>query len=107
MCVAGRQLLYAFAAENGVMVRRYGKLLVATSEAERPRLEAIMMTARQNGVDDLRPMTKDDVRVLEPELRRSLPLALDGCDRQSRPDGGAGGTRRHSWRNDRAGHHGH
>jgi L-2-hydroxyglutarate oxidase LhgO len=68
MCVAGRQMLYAFAAENGVMVRRYGKLLVATSEAERPRLEAIMTTARQNGVDDLRPMTKDDVRVLEPEL---------------------------------------
>lgn len=67
-CVAGKELLYRFADENGVAVRRCGKLLVATSEAEVPRLAAIAATAARNGVHDLVPLTGQQARALEPEL---------------------------------------
>ena len=68
MCVAGKHMLYHFAEEAGVAVRRCGKLLVATSEAELPRLAAIAATAARNGVDDLVELTGAEARALEPEL---------------------------------------
>ncbi len=67
-CVAGKQALYRFCAENGVTARRCGKLLVAADEAEIPRLEAIMANARQSGVEDLVPLTVAEARALEPEI---------------------------------------
>lgn len=68
MCVAGKQQLYRFCTENGIAHARCGKLLVATEEIEIARLEAIAANAKQNGVDDLRKLTADDVRALEPEV---------------------------------------
>ena len=68
LCVAGKELLYRFCAENGVAHRRCGKLLVATREDEVGKLEAIAANAALNGVDDLRRLTADDVRALEPQV---------------------------------------
>jgi len=68
LCVAGKQQLYRFCAENGVAHARCGKLLVATQDAEIAKLEGIAKTAAANGVDDLRRMTADEVGVLEPEV---------------------------------------
>jgi L-2-hydroxyglutarate oxidase LhgO len=50
LCVEGRDRLYAFCAEHDVPHRRCGKLVVATSEAERPELEQLHARARTNGV---------------------------------------------------------
>jgi L-2-hydroxyglutarate oxidase LhgO len=68
LCVTGRDLLYRFADENGVCVRRCGKLLVATSEAELPRLHSIAQTAARNGVGDLQWLSAAQARALEPEV---------------------------------------
>ncbi len=68
LCVSGKAMLYAFCDENGVAARRCGKLLVATSEAELPRLDAIAQTAAQNGVGDLVRLGATDVHALEPEV---------------------------------------
>ncbi len=68
LCVAGKELLYRFCADNGVAHRRCGKLLVATQSDEIPKLEAIAATAAKNGVGDLQQLTVDDVRALEPEV---------------------------------------
>jgi L-2-hydroxyglutarate oxidase LhgO len=68
LCVAGKELLYRFLAENGVAHRRYGKLLVATQPDEVARLEAIAKTAAANGVCDLVALTGEEARRLEPEL---------------------------------------
>jgi L-2-hydroxyglutarate oxidase LhgO len=67
-CVRGRDMLYAFAAEHGVGIRKCGKLLVATSDAELGRLAAIRDTAGANGVSDLVELSADDAKVLEPEV---------------------------------------
>ena len=68
LCVAGKELLYKFCEENGVAAKRVGKLLVATADAELPRLKTIAETAAKNGVGDLVAMTADEARALEPEV---------------------------------------
>ncbi len=68
-CIEGKELLYAFAAENGVTEKRLGKLLIATSPAEIPKLGSIAANARASGVDDLIPLTPVQARTLEPELQ--------------------------------------
>jgi L-2-hydroxyglutarate oxidase LhgO len=68
LCVAGKELLYRFAQENGVPCKRYGKLLVATSGDDVPRLAAIARTAAANGVGDLIALSGAEARRLEPEL---------------------------------------
>ena len=68
LCVEGRDLLYHFAAENGVAVRRTGKLIVAASDAEIAKLNAIANAARANGVADLTALSATDARALEPEI---------------------------------------
>jgi len=68
LCLPGRQMLYEFCAENGVAHDRCGKLLVATTDAEIPKLEAIAASAIRCGVDDLQRLTADDVRAVEPEV---------------------------------------
>jgi L-2-hydroxyglutarate oxidase LhgO len=67
-CVAGKQLLYAYCVLHGVPHRRCGKLIVATSEAQRATLEKIRAQAVANGVDDLRWLDGAAVRAMEPEV---------------------------------------
>ncbi|MFC5355599.1 NAD(P)/FAD-dependent oxidoreductase [Azospirillum himalayense] len=68
LCVAGREALYAFCREHGVEHRRIGKLIVATDDSQRPRLEAIRAQAAANGVDDLYEISAADAKALEPNL---------------------------------------
>jgi L-2-hydroxyglutarate oxidase LhgO len=68
LCVRGKELLYAFCAENNVPHARCGKLLVATQESQLPKLAAIRATAEKNGVTDLEPLGGNAARALEPEL---------------------------------------
>lgn len=68
LCVAGKQKLYTYCAERGVTARNVGKLLVATSEAQLPKLNAIKANAERCGVTDLRWMMADEVRAIEPEV---------------------------------------
>ncbi len=68
LCVEGKHMLYQFCQENGVAHQPITKLLVATSEAQLPKLKAIQETAIKNGVTDLQPLTAAAARKLEPEL---------------------------------------
>ena len=74
LCVRGKTMLYDFARENGVAHAAISKLLVATSEAQVPKLAAISETARRNGVDDLQPLTASEARKLEPEVACAAAL---------------------------------
>jgi L-2-hydroxyglutarate oxidase LhgO len=69
LCVQGKHMLYGFCEENGVTVRRCGKLLVATRPEELDKLADIGRTAKANGVDDLVALTGEEARRLEPEAK--------------------------------------
>ena len=68
LCVKGRHLLYAYCAEKGVAHKKIGKLIVATSQEEIPKLTDILQKARVNGVDDMELLTAEQAMALEPAL---------------------------------------
>lgn len=68
LCVAGRGALYAYADAHGVPCRRVGKLVVATSEAERKTLADIADRATENGVADIEMLGAAEAKALEPAL---------------------------------------
>jgi L-2-hydroxyglutarate oxidase LhgO len=68
LCVAGRERLYAYVAAHGVAHRRCGKLIVANGSAQQAKLEGIHAQALANGVDDVRRLSGDEARALEPAV---------------------------------------
>lgn len=68
MCVAGKQMLYAYCDAHGVPYRRCGKLIVATAKNEDEKLASIRSHAAANGVDDLQVLSAAEARALEPAL---------------------------------------
>jgi L-2-hydroxyglutarate oxidase LhgO len=68
LCVEGRRRLYAFCESHGVPHGKIGKLIVATSEAERGKIEAIARQGAINGVEGLRLLDRAEAVALEPNL---------------------------------------
>jgi L-2-hydroxyglutarate oxidase LhgO len=68
LCVEGKEQLYRFCAANGVGHKRCGKLLVATAPDQTAKLEAIGRNARENGVEDLIPLSPAEVGRIEAEV---------------------------------------
>jgi L-2-hydroxyglutarate oxidase LhgO len=68
LCVKGRAMLYDYCAERGIGHQRCGKLIVATNEAQVAQLQGIIAKAVANGVHDLVLLTREQARVLEPQL---------------------------------------
>ncbi len=74
LCVAGRHALYAFCESHGVPFERIGKLIVATDAEQIPSLDAVAEKARANGVDDLRAVSRDELREIEPNVAAAAAL---------------------------------
>ena len=74
VCVAGRELLYRYLGERGLPHKACGKLIVATSEAQKPALETIMTRAKASGVDTLRWLSRAEAKAMEPEVRCEIAL---------------------------------
>ncbi|HEY7992145.1 MAG TPA: NAD(P)/FAD-dependent oxidoreductase [Stellaceae bacterium] len=73
-CVAGRDLLYDYAAKRGVAHRRTGKLVVATDPGQTAALHALKENAERNGVADIRLLTPAEARVIEPQVACAAAL---------------------------------
>jgi L-2-hydroxyglutarate oxidase LhgO len=69
-CVEGRHLLYDYVSCRKVGHKRIGKLIVA-AQNQAEKLETLYRTGLANGVSDLRLISGDEARALEPAL---------GCD---------------------------
>lgn len=67
MCLAGNRSMTEFAQEYGIAHEKCGKLIVATSDAEVGRLDALAERAAANGVD-CRLITMDEAREFEPHV---------------------------------------
>jgi L-2-hydroxyglutarate oxidase len=50
LCVEGKHLMLQFCEKHGIRVDRCGKVIVATSDAELPRLQSLYERGRANGV---------------------------------------------------------
>lgn len=66
-CAAGVAATRAFCAEHGLPMETCGKLIVATDEAELPRMEALEARARANGIE-IERLSGEEARKLEPNI---------------------------------------
>ncbi len=69
IAVSGCRLMIRFCEEHGVAFEMSGKVIVATSEEERPRLHALLERGRENGVLGLRAITAEELQEIEPHCR--------------------------------------
>lgn len=65
-CTSGRDALYSFCAEHGIAHERCGKIVVATSDAEIPALDALEQRGRENGLQGLERLDARGLRNYEP-----------------------------------------
>ena len=63
LCARGKMLLYEFCESHGVPHRRIGKLIVGNIGQEN-QLGTIATSARDNGVNDLQPLTRAQIMAL-------------------------------------------
>ncbi|AWL42076.1 MULTISPECIES: L-2-hydroxyglutarate oxidase [unclassified Streptomyces] len=66
LCVRGVSLLRAYCQERRLPYQEIGKLVVAVREDELGRMEDLYQRARSNHVPDLRRISKDEIREIEP-----------------------------------------
>jgi L-2-hydroxyglutarate oxidase LhgO len=67
-CVRGNILTYEFCKAHNVPHRNTGKLVVAATPAEGPKLTALMENARKNGVEGLSIVDRAGIRAREPHI---------------------------------------
>lgn len=65
-CVNGRKELVRFAREHNIKHDICGKLIVATNSAELPHMEKIWNHGVQNEIEDMRRVTADEIKEIEP-----------------------------------------
>ncbi len=67
-CVAGAARLIRYCEEKGIPYRLCGKVVVATSPDEVPRLQELFRRGQANGVAGLRLVGPEELRELEPHV---------------------------------------
>jgi L-2-hydroxyglutarate oxidase LhgO len=65
-CARGRGLLEKFCDEHGVRWERCGKVVIATTDAEVPRLDELERRGRANGLTGVRRITVEELKEREP-----------------------------------------
>lgn len=73
LCASGSRSLIEFASRKGVPFRQTGKLIVATSESSKSRVNEIFARATANGVD-VALVGKKEIRELEPNCPSDFGL---------------------------------
>jgi L-2-hydroxyglutarate oxidase LhgO len=74
LCVQGVELMTAFCEAQGVPYERCGKVIVATSAEEVPRLENLFERGVANGVPGLRRISREELAEIEPHARAVAAL---------------------------------
>lgn len=74
LCVQGKELLYRYCEEHGIAHARCGKFIVATGAAQMADLDRIAGHAVANGIADMRLISREEARALEPQLECTAAL---------------------------------
>src|SRR5882672_7768864 len=67
-CIRGYHLLIDFCKENGIDYDLCGKIVVATEEKELPLLENLYVRGEQNGLTNLKRLSKEELKEYEPHV---------------------------------------
>jgi L-2-hydroxyglutarate oxidase LhgO len=101
LCVAGAAAMVGFCREHGIPHQVCGKVIVATQEAEFPRLEELRRRGEANGLTGLRSIGPEQLREIEPHASglRALVVPSTGitdyaavCDKYAEIITARGGT---------------
>jgi L-2-hydroxyglutarate oxidase LhgO len=68
LCISGKRLLYDYCAGHGVPHSNIGKIVVAVTKDEIATLKSYVEKAEANGVRDLRWLSREELRELEPAV---------------------------------------
>jgi len=68
LCLAGNRILYELCQRYNIGHKRLGKLIVAANDEESGELEALLERGRGNGVEDLRLLSRRELKALEPNV---------------------------------------
>ena len=100
-CVEGARAMVEFCREHGVPYEVCGKVIVATSQAELPRLNDLLARGQANGVPGLRMLGPEELREIEPHAAGVAALHVPGtgvtdyakvCEKYSELLSAQGGT---------------
>jgi len=75
-CVKGREQLYRFCQENDIKHERCGKLVVATSEKEKPMLQNLYEKGIANGLQGIKKLTAEQIPEYEPHVKGEAALLI-------------------------------
>jgi (S)-2-hydroxyglutarate dehydrogenase len=78
LCVTGAAAMVQFCREHGVPFAICGKLIVATSPEELPRLQSLLERGHTNGVAGLRMLGPEELREIEPHATGVAALHVPG-----------------------------
>lgn len=67
-CVEGRQLLYKYCHDRDIFCNAIGKLIVSSDPTQKEALASLQNKSHQNGYSDVKIISEDDVRLLEPSV---------------------------------------
>lgn len=69
LCLRGRHLTYEFLDKHNIPYRKCGKIIVALIDSELKKLEELKRQGEENGVENLRLLSKGEVQKIEPRVR--------------------------------------
>ena len=78
LCVEGAAAMVAFCREHNLACQISGKVIVATSEDEIPRLEALLKRGQANRITGLRLLNREQLREIEPHCDGVRGLHVPG-----------------------------
>src|SRR5215475_9490284 len=78
LCVAGAAAMLEFCREHGVPFAVCGKVIVATSDDQMPRLRNLLERGNANGVLGLRMLSPEQLREFEPHASGVAALLVPG-----------------------------
>ncbi len=74
LCVQGNRMLYEYCRTHQVGTQAYGKLIVASDDSQLDDLQAILYKAQNNQVPDIRIISGEEAKALEPQLHCSAAI---------------------------------
>ena len=74
--VLGSQMMAQVAEELGVKYRNNGSLVIGFNDEDKATIEDLLHRGIENGVKDLKVLTKDEIKKIEPNISDNVTVAL-------------------------------